>query len=1100
MTDQIRFIKSSIATTFVVVSLLTISGCLAPSQTAQQAAVSLPNSWFQGVGSVVNLGGYPVSIQISWTPSNLAKGYHVYMASQSSSGSSTQSWVLVSSLNSPTSAVFIHNDPSLLNLGGLYTYMVKALDSTGTEDPNEVQLSTVAFQGVTQVTITSQTTANININPSGSFSEVVVIAHPVRKAASDTTADIKVDASPPQAVVPLTGLWPGTTYQFSAQVVVGNNGTTDGNQLSITQSTSSNSFGSGLSTEGVSVYDYRNVRLVQAYGSAPNEINTHTMGSNVPTTMTRIVNPDIPMVKIIPNPFGGSLSGKFRVVRAAGVGLTGTEAPTTIDTTATAACTSTTDTSCVVCDHNTSSQVVTNGDCDLTISTTPPTFIDQSVAAPPKKYFYTITFVNTFNSILWPEELPSQNTSDFMIGVHIPDANMVLVHRDSANYEMCTLLGQASDPRHFNRCPYTGIASTPYSTNGVSYGLPSGYYDFGYNLFVDRHGLACNWTRPSAGTPAPCGSANGCINLAVTQPLPATGGSSFVAETTINTIPTSSGAPNPPAMSAANAALSPMVLFNLQAGGANCYVDYLNITLPNATDPAAANPNTTTWVPVGALAATSAQLAAAPVTSDQISSILSTAVTADPGPLGAIYSNRKRPVISGLTGQQAQALCNTQSSSAYGTKRLMRRREYIAASAFSTFPGEPGFTSPLAKSALLSGSNGQTLYNWSTGAQIYGNGTNAGLGLNPGGCAAGPILGQLSASPLYCNSLASPSGCPVATNTTVSSLSKEFCSPSSPYYTSGKCVYPTLNNGGFTSGGATGGDGTVYSSFPSSYLNVFLDPKNENAQIGTNGLTPGNGFSNRYFIGSLATNQCVSRFGLQDPSPSGPFAAGSSFTSNEASAMGIFFTDAFQQNSTLTKSTNPPIYQPVSNSVDYGVYYDYTYNNGSTTILFANDNSGYTATGYNGSSTLTCSDNVVGYSQSYFTNNYYYLSSGFNALATAPACSSSGARTFATLAWQPQRNQTVFTGYLPILGLPLTQYATALNSTQQQVNFSSFLFGNEFASSSSNLQAYGRFYSVSTSPVTVYMSSGYGSRWSFEISESNGLNSGGLAWCAVEAP
>jgi hypothetical protein len=66
-------------------------------------------------------------------------------------------------------------------------------------------------------------------------------------------------------------------------------------------------------------YQFRNVRLVQAYGDAPNELNTTTLPS-APNDLSVDSNPHQRIVKIVPNPFAGQHSGKFRVLRAAGGG------------------------------------------------------------------------------------------------------------------------------------------------------------------------------------------------------------------------------------------------------------------------------------------------------------------------------------------------------------------------------------------------------------------------------------------------------------------------------------------------------------------------------------------------------------------------------------------------------------------------------------------------------------------------------------------------------------------------------------------------------------------------------------------------------------
>ncbi len=1076
-----------LAISWLALASLVNVGCLEDRKEAPSVSRDLPSSWFQGVSSVQNMGGFPVSVQVKWPPSDQAKSYRVYMATTNST--SDRKWTLISEISDPLQSSYVHRDSSLLSPGAMYTYMVKAIDSTDQEDANEVQKSNIAFEGINRVTVTSKTSVQISINTSGSFSKLKAVAHPARLATTDVSQDVVRTIDNNQSTVEIDQLKSGTTYSFNVQVLVGNDGASDGNAVTLSAQTPSESFGSGAATESQKNYQYRNFRLIQGFGLAPHEINTVTLPS-APTEMTSLANPHVRMVKLIPNPFSGSHSGKFRIVRVSGVGLTGNDAPSLVDMTSTEICTDTSDKSCVVCDHSTNKNI-SAGECDMTINDVPPTFIDKSVAAPPKKYFYALTYVNVYGSLLWPDELPQNSTKDFLVAAHIPDSYMVLVQRDSVNYEMCVLMGQISDPRKFNRCTYSGIAAAPYNTKGIASNLDDGYFDFGYNLLADRHALSCNWSRPKPATAPgsqPCSSAYGCMGLSVGAT-----NAGFPSESTVNSapnaLPTVTLTPN------TTYAGSPLAYFNIQHRGNNCYAAYLSTAALSAGgDPAAsAGSMSASWVPVGALADIGVGLSgtAAPITKNQITSIVSQIATPDPGPLGTgNYSDRKRPTISGLSNVQAQSLCNSQSSSAYGTKRLMRRREYIAASPLSSLPGEPGFSTVQRKNTILNGSDGQTLYNWQSSATpLFGNGSNAGLGSNPGGCSNSGSVAAVSSNPLFCLT----ANCGLNYNNTVPRMSNNYCS------TPGGCTLTTNSISGF-SPTATDSDGATL-SFPDDFLTTYMDPRNESTYISANGTnTVGNSYSNRFFSGSLATNKCVSRFGMQDPYPSTGMNVGSGISTNYSTAMGIIFSDKFRQTSTAAKTTNPPVFVPISNNLDFGVYYDYTYNQGSSAIEFSNASTGYSATGYNGSHNLSCTDATTGVVGISFTNNFFYLTNLLTVLTDTTSCASNASGSLASLIKQPQRNQSTFSGYLPILGIPLTSYASGLNVAQSQVDYASFLYSNQFARTPSSLQSYGRFYSISTNgTTTVNMSSGVGGRWSYELSESGTLNNGGSAWCAVEA-
>jgi hypothetical protein len=111
-----------------------------------------------------------------------------------------------------------------------------------------------------------------------------------------------------------------------------------------------------------------------------------------------------------------------------------------------------------------------------------------------------------------PEELALPDTA-YRIRVPAPPANMVLVHRASANFEMCQLMGRASDPLNHQRCEYSGAGNVPYAIDGAGNTRPalsSAYYDLGYDFFIDRHEAGCNWTPSASG--GRCGESGASAN------------------------------------------------------------------------------------------------------------------------------------------------------------------------------------------------------------------------------------------------------------------------------------------------------------------------------------------------------------------------------------------------------------------------------------------------------------------------------------------------------------------------------------------------------------------------------------------------------------
>ena len=767
--------KKIILNIFCLLPLCTLlSGCLEDRPPLAQASLAAPSSYFDGVTAVQNLGGFPIAIQVSWHPTPLAVKYRIYGVIQNPT-TSLLSFNLIAEVTDPNQSTYIQRDATAILAGTLYTYKVNAVDALGVEDPNVVEKSTVAFEGIGRVDILSSTSARIIVNTAGSFNRLIVLAQPTRLPSTDLSQTASQTFNSSQSTINLNNLKPGTTYSFSVLAQIDDAGDTDGNQVGIKQQTPSDSFGSGNPNEGPNVYQYRSVKLVQAFGDSPHVLNSTTLPGGAPPELDETANPSKAVVKIIPNPFSISNSGKFRVIRVGGL-VNSIPPLVAFDTTTATVCAapvgsphpaSATATACVVCDHSMTKNV-SNGDCDLAIGTTPPTFIDKALDPPPRKYYYTITKVTDYTSsnstIHWPEELPLQNYADFTFAAHVPDSYMALVQRDSVNYDMCKLLNQPSDPRNSNHCAYKGIAATPYTTAGIKVSIPNsdGFYDFGYNIFVDRYALSCNWTRP-VGSSTPCGRKEGCFSLGGQV------GSYFKSDIASSPFTTPDPASNlfiPSVNITVNDtyASNPLGLFSLQFQGNNCYAAYFSQAALSGNPGATSTPITgASWTSVGRLAdlAVSMDDNTQAQTKAQIGKIVRAIATNDPGPLGSTFSDRKRPALTGLSNTQAQALCGLQTS-AYGTKRLMRRREYVATTPLPSSGGEPGFSTVSNMNNIANGTLGQTAYVWNAATLgksdgSYGDGTEAGIGQNPGGCAvANSGRTRVSTNPGYCYVVGNP--------------------------------------------------------------------------------------------------------------------------------------------------------------------------------------------------------------------------------------------------------------------------------------------------------------------------------------------------------
>ena len=100
---------------------------------------------------------------------------------------------------------------------------------------------------------------------------------------------------------------------------------------------------------------------------------------------------------------------------------------------------------------------------------------------------------------------------------------------------------------------------------------------------------------------------------------------------------------------------------------------------------------------------------------------------------------------------------------------------------------------------------------------------------------------------------------------------------------------------------------------PPTTLAELLDPANTRAQIPVSvGINPNilNYMTHPYFIGTISTSNCVSRWGVQDP-----------VAPNILDIGNVILSDSFVRTNALT--TNPPTYAPVASDFDSGVVYDW---------------------------------------------------------------------------------------------------------------------------------------------------------------------------------
>jgi len=433
-----------------VASVLVISwGCVsvpedtAPSATASSAPVAFSSIYgFSGATGALNIDG--TRIKISWSPatSSLVAGYQVYEVTATNTN-------LLTTTGSTTMSYIATG----LKNGSYHTYVVKAVNAAGVNDGNPTQVSALTYSGITSVTNIGNLEATVNFPSAAAATKYNVYC-----GAGGAPPTLMATAVPPATSATVSGL---TSYTAYACVVKAVNpaGAEDGNSI----------------LQQFATRSYQGVSLVQAYGNAPNAPSPQPTASQV-----TIVWPAFT---------GATSTTQYKLVRVA------LGAP--IDATTTTSCTSSILGSCLVCSPTgAGSQTCT----------------DTAVAPSPQQYDYLISSsvglasTPALSSMAW--SLPT-TTPTYRVTVPIPPSNMVLVQRDSANYEMCFIMNKTSDPLNHQRCSYTGLGAVPYNSNPGNPALSSlspNYYDFGYNVFIDRWEVGCPWTLATSG--GNCGTDN----------------------------------------------------------------------------------------------------------------------------------------------------------------------------------------------------------------------------------------------------------------------------------------------------------------------------------------------------------------------------------------------------------------------------------------------------------------------------------------------------------------------------------------------------------------------------------------------------------------
>ena len=449
---------------------------------------------FTGATSAVNL---TTGIQVNWGAVANGKtviAYHIYKYKSNIP-------LLIASV-SPANTSYIDGD---VVSGSKYQYLVKAVDPSNTEDDNTATVATLAWSGLT--TVTSSELDKITVNFDNTLQGVLIRLYlqrgtGTRAAVKDlsTLTDLEAGTYVITAEADGTPLRAGAQYTVTASIFETGSNTPDGNTKLYQVSTLTYGY-DGVTGIGPG---WNSVATVRAFGRAPNAQGvtdpldpTDTVPSFVPT-VAQVQIGFLPFT--LPNSLAPT-SYKYVVFRF-GEG----KSIDTSDATLQSCPSSYND------DTATGSNIPSSQPCIVKTDIDPTTDLINglyrvtdtkvwytagvSTTARPARYRYTMALKHLVASgTSYVEPMPMASVNEFSVDVPIPPDYMVLVNRETANFEFCTAQRSTrSDPLNFNRCPNLEVGSEPYNSGPgkAPLFLTAGYYDFGYNLFVDRYPVACN--------------------------------------------------------------------------------------------------------------------------------------------------------------------------------------------------------------------------------------------------------------------------------------------------------------------------------------------------------------------------------------------------------------------------------------------------------------------------------------------------------------------------------------------------------------------------------------------------------------------------------
>lgn len=425
------------------VGLVFSSGCLEGSQDGASNSPSQSSSFiFGGLTSASNTNGS--TIVLNWSPA-IGSGLQGYIIYQVGSGQS------LTKLGNATAAATSFQVTNL-TANTWYNFLVKAIDASGNTDSNQVIKSAFTYPGVSNAIVGG--TNNITVTYPSLTNQALGIQI---SAIAHGSVFQTVTALPTSSSYTFTALNSGTNYTFQVKAFFG-----------------TNYLDSNTTTVSARTTDIANAKAVgfiyaRAVGPAPNAVDGETV-ARITIAWQNFTGTYYPVVT-------------YHIYRVVAGGL--------LDPTSPLFCTPTTTLSCeVICDTATSRLTTTLNSCT-----------DNSVGVSPVAYDYYVTYGLTNNSVSYLED-PPLIAGKVIKRVQVPPTNMVLVDRDTVNFELCRNLSKTSDPLNHYTCAYTGLGATSNATAGT-------VFDLGYSFFIDRFEAACNWTRSASGGMCGAGASAG---------------------------------------------------------------------------------------------------------------------------------------------------------------------------------------------------------------------------------------------------------------------------------------------------------------------------------------------------------------------------------------------------------------------------------------------------------------------------------------------------------------------------------------------------------------------------------------------------------------